>query len=283
MATVAEPGGRLEDFLARAALPCRWQSSYWTVAAVPVAFLYAFEALQIFLFETVRAPNVTPVAQLGLMFGFFALWPLAARWAWAAIERFSAGPDRSPFGLLPQLALVGLLASALHLAVLAAILRVMHSPPGWGAGHMAVSIGETWLGYGGFWFLLYALACFVMLRVRAGNAAPQAATARIEVRQGRNFFALAPGEIVWIEAAGNYVEIRTERGSFVKRATLAELEETLGSTLIRSHRAALVNPSHMESIRRNGGRGDGILMSNGDMAPLSRRHVRAAREALRRG
>lgn len=75
---------------------------------------------------------------------------------------------------------------------------------------------------------------------------------RIVVKR-RGEYALVPfDEVHWLEAAGNYVRIHAEGGSFLHRTTLAELEERLpASRFRRVHRSAIVNLDRIERVVPN--------------------------------
>lgn len=74
---------------------------------------------------------------------------------------------------------------------------------------------------------------------RAEHAAPQAH--RIEVRDGSRTRWLAPSDVEWVQAAGNYVELFGPFGTLLHRRTLAELAEELKPHgFARIHRSRIV-------------------------------------------
>lgn len=60
-------------------------------------------------------------------------------------------------------------------------------------------------------------------------------------------------QIVWFEAAGDYVIVHTATRSHMLRATLTELEKLFSPSLVRRvHRSAMVNMALVEEVRRPG-------------------------------
>lgn len=61
------------------------------------------------------------------------------------------------------------------------------------------------------------------------------------------------GSIDWIEAARDYVLLHTDVRSHMLRTTMAALEEKLaGTSFVRVHRSAFVQPDRVTEIRRSG-------------------------------
>ena len=258
-----------------------WRRQYWLFAAIPALGLYAFEALKVSSFDTVRAPNTGLITQLLLMFGFFALWTLVPRVIWDVRHRASGvswlnGTDR----MIGALAVAGVALSAAHLMILAVILRVLHSPPGWNAVHLMVSFGEVWVGYAGFWFILYALACLVIFGLTRKE--PEAWPMRIEVRQNGKAYSIALSEIYWVEASKNYVVFHTARGGYTLRKSLSDIAGELGPQFLQSHRSALVNAAFVRAVEAvNAGDAYRVMLSSGASAPLSRRRLKAFKSLVK--
>lgn len=252
-----------------------WLPRYWLLAAVPAAVPYAFEAAQTYAFEATRAPNVSLTTQLLLMLMFFSLFTFAPRIAWAQATRAPGLPKQ-----LVRLATTGLILSAAHLAVLTLILRIMHSPPGWGLSAFGHSFLEVWLGNAGVWLLVYGACCGVImyaLSVRqreTANGEPRTPPQRINVRKGERDVAVPINEIGWIEAAGNYVELHSIDGSYLLRKPLSAMEKELAAAgFVRSHRRALVNAARARAVRHRNGSGYEVELASNMAAPLSRRKV----------
>lgn len=72
---------------------------------------------------------------------------------------------------------------------------------------------------------------------------------RLEIRDGAKRLFLDPADILWAEAAGNYVELHLAHGSHLQRQTLSSLEEQLAALgFVRIHRSRLVNRHRVRSI-----------------------------------
>jgi hypothetical protein len=83
------------------------------------------------------------------------------------------------------------------------------------------------------------------------HAAP-AGAARLEIRDGAKRLFLDPAEILWAEAAGNYVELHLAHASHLQRQTLSSLEDQLAALdFVRIHRSRIVNRRHVRSISGN--------------------------------
>jgi two-component system, LytTR family, response regulator len=107
---------------------------------------------------------------------------------------------------------------------------------------------------------------------------------RLAVRnQGRVLF-LAPEEIEWIEAAGNYVRLNAGEESYVLRETMSRIEAKLPrGRFLRIHRSAIVN---LDTVRElvPGAHGDFlVVLRGGQRLPLARGCRERLEEALGTG
>lgn len=95
---------------------------------------------------------------------------------------------------------------------------------------------------------------------------------RIEVRDGSRTVWLAPDDIEWAQAAGNYVELHGAFGTLLHRATLAKLEAELEPFGFRRvHRSRIVRAA---AVRAIAGRPSGdfeVTLSSGETVAGSRR------------
>lgn len=74
--------------------------------------------------------------------------------------------------------------------------------------------------------------------------------APLAVRDGARTLRLSRASIRWIDAAGDYLCIHTDRDTHVLRATLGQLEKRLhASRFPRIHRSTLVNAARVVSLR----------------------------------
>ncbi|MBD1583270.1 LytR/AlgR family response regulator transcription factor [Pseudoalteromonas sp. S16_S37] len=93
------------------------------------------------------------------------------------------------------------------------------------------------------------------------------------VDQGRHKTLLALDDIVNINGASNYVEIHTQQDTYIKRATLTHIEQSLPASLfLRCHRSHLVNLRCIAHIERKPSGSAVIHLSNGQSVPLSKRY-----------
>lgn len=94
---------------------------------------------------------------------------------------------------------------------------------------------------------------------------------RMIVRDGRRTLFVPLGEVDWFEADGNYVVVRTGRGQWRTRGTMASLEGRLDpARFVRVHRRVLVNMDRVRELTPLPG-GDGLLaLSDGATLRMSR-------------
>lgn len=100
---------------------------------------------------------------------------------------------------------------------------------------------------------------------------------RIEIREGATAVFLAPGDVLWVEAAGNYVEFHTANRTHLVRGTLAAWDARLAAKgFVRVHRARLVNRARISAIKPKPSGDLELTLSDGRTLAASRRY----REAL---
>lgn len=131
----------------------------------------------------------------------------------------------------------------------------------------------------GAWLLAAALRKPVTIVEQAGvEQAGQPATRRLEIRDGARRVWLDPAEILWAEAAGNYVELHLAGRSWLQRQTLAALEEQLADQgFVRIHRSRLVNRHRVRGIVSNDSGDFTVTLDDGRQIAGGRRW----RDALR--
>lgn len=84
---------------------------------------------------------------------------------------------------------------------------------------------------------------------------------------------VAVAEILWLEAADNYVVVHTAERAPLMRRPLATLLADLGTGFIRTHRSAAVALAHVQALQPLG-KGDGLVLLRGSSAaaPCSRQY-----------
>ncbi|MCI4644657.1 MAG: LytTR family transcriptional regulator [Hyphomonadaceae bacterium] len=91
---------------------------------------------------------------------------------------------------------------------------------------------------------------------------------------GRTLF-IDPGEVLRVQAAGNYVEVITAGKPQLARMTLSEMEGLLSASSqrhARVHRSHIVNLDAVREARPAGDGGLELFLSNGDVVPTSRNY-----------
>lgn len=109
------------------------------------------------------------------------------------------------------------------------------------------------LTYAGIVIGIWLLRTAFDMATRATIVQPAPAPlARLEIRDGAKRTWLEIGDILWVEAAGNYVELHLSERSLLRRQTLAALERELaGHDFVRIHRSRLVNAHHVSAAQTN--------------------------------
>jgi two-component system LytT family response regulator len=73
---------------------------------------------------------------------------------------------------------------------------------------------------------------------------------RLAIKSGGRTVFLRRDEIVWFEASGNHVKVRTAGESYLLRETIKNLEARLDAgRFVRIHRSTIVNADHVREIR----------------------------------
>lgn len=131
---------------------------------------------------------------------------------------------------------------------------------------------------GGAWLLAMAMRKPVTIVAQAGQPSQQSGPRRLEIRDGARRVWLDPAEILWAEAAGNYVELHLAGRSWLQRQTLAALEEQLADQgFVRIHRSRLVNRHRVRDMTSNDSGDFTVTLDDGRQIAGGRRW----RDALR--
>jgi hypothetical protein len=117
-------------------------------------------------------------------------------------------------------------------------------------------------------------------------AAPEGAPSAESIEQPDRFlvrklgkeFLIAVGDIEWLEASGNYVNLQVRGQAFPLRSTMGWVEARLDpARFLRVHRSYIVNLDHLAQIEPLDSGDAQLLMNSGRRLPCSRRY----RETLR--
>jgi DNA-binding LytR/AlgR family response regulator len=131
-------------------------------------------------------------------------------------------------------------------------------------------------------YLLIAATLVILerlLRPSPAESFTPATPAKIEVRDGSRTTWLAPADVLWAEAAGNYVELHTTTGNLLHRTSLTALERELAPHgFARIHRSRLVRREAVRAVETNASGDFDATLANGARVSGSRRY----RSALER-
>jgi DNA-binding LytR/AlgR family response regulator len=164
--------------------------------------------------------------------------------------------------------------SLLHVGGMVAIRKAVYAPAGssydFSRGVLARELFYEWRKD----VLTYALlaATYFAFQRYAEVRSPPEGDQRIEIRDGGSAVFLAAGDILLVEAAGNYVTFHTPARSHLVRGTLAAWEARLTRRgFVRVHRGRLVNRSHIASIKPTPSGDIEITLDDGRVVAGSRR------------
>jgi two-component system LytT family response regulator len=105
----------------------------------------------------------------------------------------------------------------------------------------------------------------------ADTAAPSKTPERLTVKADGRLVFLRPSDIVWVEAADNYIILHLVEGRLMLRETLAALEKRLGTTsFARVSRSALVHLDQIKELQPTFHGDFVVVLRNGTKVPLSR-------------
>lgn len=128
---------------------------------------------------------------------------------------------------------------------------------------------------------LVLIATYAGWRVlRAPARPPEAEDQALEVRDGARRFFVPIDELLWVEAAGNYVELHRPAGALLHRAPLQEIENRLAPRgFVRIHRSRLVRRSAITAIETNPSGDFAVTLRDGQVLAGSRRYRQALEAA----
>ncbi|GAA5074449.1 hypothetical protein GCM10025759_16830 [Lysobacter panacisoli] len=102
---------------------------------------------------------------------------------------------------------------------------------------------------------------------------------RFLVRKLGREFLVAAVDVEWLQASGNYVNLRVRGHDYPLRCTMAAIEERLDpSRFARIHRSYMVNLGQVASIEPLDTGDARVHLSDGTVLPCSRRHRDLLRE-----
>ncbi|MFM2085651.1 MAG: hypothetical protein RLZZ237_520 [Pseudomonadota bacterium] len=120
-------------------------------------------------------------------------------------------------------------------------------------------------------------------RALRGYLAPAASPwlTHISVRSVGRIERIAVAEILWLESAGNYVQLHTAGRTILHRVTLSKLEAHLDTAhFSRVHRCAVVRLSQLHSLAVTGDGTYAATLHCGAQVPVSERYLDTVRRAM---
>lgn len=91
------------------------------------------------------------------------------------------------------------------------------------------------------------------------------------VNTGQKLVAVMPDDIIWVEAANQYVTLHTQAESYLMSENLATFSTKLdGEQFVRVHRSATINLSHLQSVARRGSGAHTLTLDGGHEVVLAR-------------
>lgn len=101
---------------------------------------------------------------------------------------------------------------------------------------------------------------------------------RYVVRRGSTHTFVMAGEVAWIGAADNYLELHAGGRTHLVRGTIREAEDELDpASFIRIHRSTIVNIAHVASVEAQPSGGYVLRMSDGARLRTSRQYAGSIR------
>jgi hypothetical protein len=104
---------------------------------------------------------------------------------------------------------------------------------------------------------------------------------RITVRMGQKLHLIPIQEILYIQADGDYVQLITSEGKYLKEQTMKFFEMNLPKKMfVRIHRSYIVNVGHIVRIESYGKQNQQITLKNGHWLKVSISGYKLLKEAL---
>lgn len=106
-------------------------------------------------------------------------------------------------------------------------------------------------------------------------------TTRIALRTGSKIHVVSIDEVLYLQADGDYVQVVTPQGRFLKEQTLKSFVEQLPpERFVRVHRSVLVNIEAISRIERYEKNSQQLRLKNGDTVKVSQQGYKLLRQQL---
>lgn len=122
------------------------------------------------------------------------------------------------------------------------------------------------------WSVLYL---FLIKKITLQKPSQASLNNHLVVTKGRQTQTVTIEKILYIQAAGDYVQIHTSAGQYLKRGTLASMEafmQTGKQDFLRIHRSTLVNMTHVRGIEAHSKGERLLILSNQERLKSGRRY-----------
>jgi DNA-binding LytR/AlgR family response regulator len=87
--------------------------------------------------------------------------------------------------------------------------------------------------------------------------------------------------VLYGKAIGDYVRLVTDEGRFLVRGKISDMERRWAPRgFVRTHRSYVINAGRAVELRRNGNGTASVQLDDGRQVPVSRRQLRAVKDAL---
>jgi hypothetical protein len=117
-------------------------------------------------------------------------------------------------------------------------------------------------------------------KVMEAPSAPPEIIDRITVRNGNKIKIIPVGDIIFLRADGDYVDIYTKEGHWLKEQTMKYTEDILPPAIfVRTHRSYIVNIHHISRIERYGEQ-QLVILSNGEKIKISNARYQILKQRL---
>lgn len=223
------------------------------------------------------------VTSIGVL--LLLVWPVARILSWL----------QARFSLAVQLvahALLTLPFSIIHVAAMVALRQFWYwlMEQSYNFGHLGYEFLYEYRKDAMTYFILVAvISCYrFIVRRLQGEASymdesensSKSIPDRLLIKKLGKEFLISVSEISWIEACGNYANLRVKGGVYPMRITMAKLEARLPEYFCRVHRSGIVNIHAIDHIEPLESGDYKIRLHSGEDVPLSRRYREACKALI---
>lgn len=129
-----------------------------------------------------------------------------------------------------------------------------------------------------YWFFMVQMPSSKRSTITPVN---HSTTKNIDVEHLGRPLQLATCDITVINASGNYVEIETNHGNYLKRDTLKQLLKLLPSYFFQCHRSHIINLKKVKSLTNQASGNGYVLLTNNQKIAVSKRYKSLLKQQLK--